>query len=147
MPVYMIQAGGKGGSVKIGVTDDVEKRLRNMQTGNHQALAVIRLFEGGEAEERQLHERFADHRLSGEWFSFSKRMLGDVGLAEVKVVAEGQRFLDRMDELSARHAEIGERILEELTETDRAMLAHLWRFMHTPLWQFFGFRNLSRRRA
>jgi hypothetical protein len=143
----MIQAGGKGGSVKIGVTDDVEKRLRNMQTGNHQALAVIRLFEGGEAEERQLHERFADHRLSGEWFSFSKRMLGDVGLAEVKVVAKGQHFIDRMDELSARQKEIGERVLEELTDADRAMLVHLWKFLHTPLWQYFGIGGLSRPRA
>jgi DNA-binding XRE family transcriptional regulator len=46
------------------------------------------VFEGGEAEEAMLHIRFADLHIRGEWHSFSRLMLGDVGLTEVVVVPE-----------------------------------------------------------
>lgn len=82
MPVYMIRQGERG-PVKIGVAKDVVRRLETMQTGNHERLTLLRTFEGDTAEERRLHRQFADHRLSGEWFSFTKAMLGDVGLVEV----------------------------------------------------------------
>lgn len=82
MPVYMIRA-GQNGPVKIGFTDDVAKRLAMMQTGNHEQLTVLRLFEGSAAEEARLHERFADNHLRGEWHHFCKAMMGDVGLAEI----------------------------------------------------------------
>jgi len=81
MPVYMIRQGARG-PVKIGVAKGVAKRLATMQTGNHEQLTLLRSFEGAAAEERALHRQFADHRLAGEWFSFTKAMLGDVGLVE-----------------------------------------------------------------
>lgn len=81
MPVYMIRQGARG-PVKIGVARDVAKRLATMQTGNHEQLTLLRSFDGSVAEERALHRKFADHRLAGEWFSFTKAMLGDVGLVE-----------------------------------------------------------------
>jgi hypothetical protein len=84
MPVvYMIQV-GEHGPVKIGWTDDVERRLSGLQTANHERLRVIRLFEGGPAEERMLHKQFASQRLEGEWFTFTKEMLDVVGLPEPK---------------------------------------------------------------
>jgi hypothetical protein len=83
MPVYMIRA-GEHGPVKIGWTENVEFRLKALQTANHQYLRVIRLFEGGPAEERMLHRQFADQRLEREWFTFTQAMLGDVGLNETK---------------------------------------------------------------
>ncbi|HEY6254511.1 MAG TPA: GIY-YIG nuclease family protein [Xanthobacteraceae bacterium] len=144
MPVYMIQAGGEHGPVKIGVTDDVEKRLIGMQTGNHQRLVVLRLFEGGAAEERLLHERFADHRLDGEWFSFSKQMLSDVELTEMTALTgESLNVFNRMNELCARRREIGDdaRFLEELTTKDSAMLHQLARRLRMPLWQHLGLPN------
>ena len=84
MPVYMIQAGGNRGPVKIGFGLDPEDRLRNLQTGNHLELRIIRMFDGGEAEESALHARFIDLHIRGEWHSFSMAMLGDVGLVEIK---------------------------------------------------------------
>jgi hypothetical protein len=137
MPVYMIQAGGEHGPVKIGVTDDVEKRLIGMQTGNHQPLVLIRLFEGGPNEERALHQRFADLRLNGEWFSFSKQMLGDVGLIDMER-RRNQQFIDRMDELSERYTKLGPKVLNEITDDERAALRAMWRLLTTPLWQNLG---------
>lgn len=82
MPVYMIQA-GKIGPVKIGTAGNVAQRLRELQVGNHEKLTLLRLFEGGAAEETRLHERFADNYLRGEWHHFCRAMMGDVGLTEI----------------------------------------------------------------
>lgn len=82
MAVYMIRA-GENGPVKIGCSDDVTNRLVKMQADNHERLAILRIFGGGEAEEAALHLRFADQRLHGEWFAFSRLMLGHLGLHEL----------------------------------------------------------------
>jgi len=74
MPVYMIRA-GEHGPVKIGFTNDLAKRLVELQVGNHERLSVLRLFDGGAAEEARLHERFAENWLHGEWHGFSNAML------------------------------------------------------------------------
>lgn len=83
MTVYFIRA-GKNGPVKIGhCAGDVERRLMELQVAHWETLRVIRKFEGGAAEEAALHLRFADLHLRGEWFSFSRAMLGDLGLCDV----------------------------------------------------------------
>jgi meiotically up-regulated gene 157 (Mug157) protein len=82
MPVYLIRAGDHG-PVKIGWSDNVALRLVKMQADNHERLTVLRLFAGGLAEEEMLHERFADNWLHGEWFAFSKAMLGDLRLERI----------------------------------------------------------------
>lgn len=82
MPVYMIRA-GESGPVKIGHSHDPEMRLGQLQISHWEPLRIIRQFVGGEAEEFALHGRFADLHIRGEWHSFSRAMLGDVGLAEI----------------------------------------------------------------
>jgi len=56
---------------KIGVTNDIDKRLKTLQTGNPEKLKVI-WYEDGLLEptklERHLHRQFASNRLNGEWF-------------------------------------------------------------------------------
>lgn len=82
MPVYMIQAGGEWGPVKIGHGDPVS-RLLGCQVGNHLQLRLIRTFEGDVGEEAALHVRFADLWIRGEWHNFSRAMLGDVGMVDI----------------------------------------------------------------
>jgi len=72
MPAYLIQAGGK---IKIGWATDVEARRRQLQTSHHETLVVVRIIDGDLTTERWLHERFAEHRLRGEWFAFHDDML------------------------------------------------------------------------
>lgn len=81
MPVYMIRC-GEAGPVKIGKADDPQSRLRDLQTGHHEELAIIRVLDGGEAEEKHLHTHFAEFRIRGEWFQFSDEML-TVSVAEM----------------------------------------------------------------
>lgn len=65
---YVIQA-AIGGPVKIGHSKCVLARIGEMQCGNPYPLVVRALLVGGIATERQAHHRFADWRISGEWFS------------------------------------------------------------------------------
>lgn len=73
MTVYFIRAGD--GPVKIGVADDVESRLRELQTGNHQPLHVIRSVPGARAEERWFHFKFQNQHIHREWFDYHPTML------------------------------------------------------------------------
>lgn len=82
MAVYFIRA-GLDGDVKIGTSANPIKRLQGLQTGHAQKLFLIRLLDGGKPEERELHERFNDHRKYGEWFSFVPAMMADVGLMDI----------------------------------------------------------------
>lgn len=53
---------------KIGKADDVNKRLKELQTGNPKKLQIKLSIEGGETEEKKLHKVFHRRRMVGEWF-------------------------------------------------------------------------------
>lgn len=75
--VYVIQARGRA-AVKIGYAKDIAKRLRQLQTGSPAKLKLIAVIPGDRDVERGLHDRFADHRLHGEWFHKSAPGLLDL---------------------------------------------------------------------
>jgi uncharacterized protein YozE (UPF0346 family) len=55
--------------IKIGITSGrVEKRMATVQTARGHKLSVLATIPGTTKFERALHERFAQHRLKGEWF-------------------------------------------------------------------------------
>ena len=139
MPVYMVRA-GEHGPVKIGFADRMEGRLVKMQADNHERLVVLRLFVGGRDEEALLHQRFSELHLHGEWHSFSKAMLGDVGLTELPALTgKSLNIYNRMEWLSARRKEVGdEQFRDEITAEDRAMLHKMARRLNAPVWQHLG---------
>jgi hypothetical protein len=56
--------------VKIGVSDDPEERLEDLQTGSPVPLVLLWQVYGGQRLESLLHERFTAYRTHGEWFDF-----------------------------------------------------------------------------
>jgi hypothetical protein len=124
MPVYMIRA-GQHGPVKIGYSDDVASRLLKMQADNHERLTILRLFEGGVIEEAMLHEWFADNWLHGDWFGFSKAMLDDLGLQEVRTKPD--ELTTALRELVAASSVAASRRppAPEPTSTEKALLTEL----------------------
>ena len=82
MPVYIIRSGDRG-PVKIGYAASPYDRLAALQTGHFEQLSVVRLLDGGVADERALHRRFSGLRMRGEWFSFCPSMMDDIGLVEL----------------------------------------------------------------
>lgn len=74
--VYVIGSRYKDDAIlKIGVSNDPEKRLKTLQTSNPFKLRLLLLskrFNKADAfkAEKMLHELMKDYRLNGEWFSF-----------------------------------------------------------------------------
>lgn len=71
--VYVLQQ-GSGGPVKIGIANDIKRRVMALNTGASIALDVLKSHEMEDAShsrlvERYLHKILDKHRLNGEWFS------------------------------------------------------------------------------
>lgn len=65
--IYFIRS-GEGGPIKIGQAKDPVDRLMGLQTGSADELTLETAMIGEPKVERQLHKRFAKHRIRGEWF-------------------------------------------------------------------------------
>jgi hypothetical protein len=63
---------------KIGYSKAPAERLRQLQTSNHSKLELTINVEGSQAEEKQLHKKYAHLRLNGEWFQFDQAMVTDL---------------------------------------------------------------------
>lgn len=60
-----------GENIKIGFTkNSVEKRLKQLNTGNDYQLYCLGYFQGTQKEEKSLHRKFSNFRIrnNGEWF-------------------------------------------------------------------------------
>lgn len=75
--VYFIQCGDDG-AIKIGIASDPVARLRSLQTAHHERLSILVTTEGGQRAEQAYHKRFAEHRLSGEWFNPHPDILAEI---------------------------------------------------------------------
>jgi len=64
------------GNVKIGYASSVGWRLANLQTANASELTLlVEIPDGGPKLERELHKRFSEHRVRGEWFRLAPEIL------------------------------------------------------------------------
>ena len=89
---------------KIGITkDSVQKRIRQLQTGNpyrivpHTAIVI----EGAELVERHLHRTFSQNRRILEWFSLAEDELAEV-------ISEAERFRDEIEGLVVKVRKLDE---------------------------------------
>ena len=84
MSVYFI-ANRRANAVKIGLTVDIWKRLDMLQIGTPDRLVLIGLIDTSHANcndrvvERRWHERWASHRVKGEWFRIAPDLLWAIG--------------------------------------------------------------------
>lgn len=73
MGIYFVS---NGESVKIGYTSgDAKSRMSQLQTGNACQLTLLAFnSDWDRAEESELHQQFANHRQSGEWFAMNDEL-------------------------------------------------------------------------
>ena len=64
--VYFVAV--SSGEVKIGTAVNLRSRIGGLQVGHPHPLHVVALTDGSGDVETQLHDRFAEHRIRGEWF-------------------------------------------------------------------------------
>lgn len=62
MPIYFAQATEGGGAIKVGFSDNVPARIKQLEAHYGRPLAVLATLPGGREEEREIHERFASLR-------------------------------------------------------------------------------------
>ena len=69
--LYIIQSAVTG-AVKIGRSNDVEKRLKQLQTGSSYRLVLLAKFDNQGHMEAFLHRKFEKYKSSmqGEWFTY-----------------------------------------------------------------------------
>jgi predicted GIY-YIG superfamily endonuclease len=76
--VYIVRAGkGSRAPIKVGMTDDVNSRIKQLQTGNPLELFLVMHFECKDRThalrlEKTIHEILQGQRLCGEWFAVSR---------------------------------------------------------------------------
>lgn len=65
--LYILQCGNR---FKIGVTNNIEKRIASLQTGNAEPITLVHIEEriNPTKAEKYLHRCFHKNRLKGEWF-------------------------------------------------------------------------------
>ena len=72
--------------VKIGISNDVEGRLRGLQTGSAYKLHLVETFDAGvEAlkHESFIHELYDEYRQMGEWFTFNNKFFTEKVLPQM----------------------------------------------------------------
>ena len=74
--IYFIQAGNDG-PIKIGKAQSPEARRRELQTGNHEKLNLIKVIPGESEREDSIHNDLRSHqyRPRSEWFSATPEVL------------------------------------------------------------------------
>jgi hypothetical protein len=71
--VYFLESNG---AVKIGWTEHLEGRMRDLQSCNPVRLRLLAVAKGGLRLERVLHRALASSRIRGEWFRWSPELSG-----------------------------------------------------------------------
>lgn len=64
--------------IKIGITRSPDQRLRSLQTASPDPLIMLGHIEGGRDIEAEFHERFAEYRCYGEWFTLTEQIKQEV---------------------------------------------------------------------
>jgi hypothetical protein len=72
--IYFIQQ-GEDGPIKVGYSTSPKERLKALQTASPYALHLFKVVEGNEEMEKQIHSRFAEVQLQGEWFQPTESLL------------------------------------------------------------------------
>lgn len=91
------------GYVKIGLSNEPEKRLKSLQTATAHQLEIIYLMPGTLEVEQYLHTLFSEDHSRGEWFIFSDKIREFIRLgfcADMGIISipPGGRELDRFME-------------------------------------------------
>lgn len=114
--VYFIQQ-GQSGAVNIGHLGGknwgrLHKRLDTLQTGSGAPLFVRAVMDGSAAVGARLHRRFADVRLTGEWFELTEEI--EALMAEHAV--DSQRFAEARNSNSSTKVQLNARVDLEVRE-------------------------------
>ncbi|UYZ60073.1 GIY-YIG nuclease family protein [Hymenobacter latericus] len=85
---------------KIGYSNNPEDRMKKLQCGFPFQLEVLAEKEGGQKEEALLHQRFAEDRLNGEWFTLTAEIAAYFGFMGESMFRVAPGAFERISSLS-----------------------------------------------
>jgi hypothetical protein len=74
-------------AVKIGLTANLDERIKTLGTASPWPLTLIRSLPGSAELERELHRVLAEDRMHGEWFRPSERLETVLGMSDDEIRA------------------------------------------------------------
>jgi len=84
------------GAIKIGVSTDVQKRLKNINGGNSNTIYLVGLLPGSFQLEGELKARFDKFATSGEWFRAEPELLRFIDVnADGKPLIDGGKLVEK----------------------------------------------------
>lgn len=95
--IYFL-ANERAGAVKIGFSEDVGRRVGELQTASPDRLTLLGAVPGDLADEAAMHDLFAGSRIRREWF----RLTDDVYREVRRILREGRGARTVADELARR---------------------------------------------
>ncbi|QIG75050.1 hypothetical protein EVC14_052 [Rhizobium phage RHph_I3_18] len=75
MSVYFMREIGGAGLIKIGFSDQPERRVSTIKYQEEKNVEILAVIDGGRTVERMLHSQLEGDRVSGEWFEPTERVL------------------------------------------------------------------------
>lgn len=119
MTVYFMQQQEGDGLVKIGYSDDVDRRRATVQSSSTVPLRVVATLDGGKETEALIHTQLNGSRQFGEWFKPTKDVLDLI--ANVKSFSPAAKPI-KIDEQGAF---VNERAIEDLEIACKLLVAAL----------------------
>jgi len=89
--IYFIQEGLQG-NIKIGISQNPNDRIKQLQTGSSTPLRTLLVKEGTQKDEEGLHKKFKKFQLKGEWFEPSEEIL--VYIEEEKEKKKNEKIVE-----------------------------------------------------
>lgn len=81
--VYFVQ-NPSSRKIKIGFSCNFKQRMKALECGAGEALEVLLLIDGGYDLERDLHLKFSNHRIKGEWFHPTQEIIDYISKLKTK---------------------------------------------------------------
>ena len=72
--IYFIQQ-VKTGTIKIGYSDNINKRMQSLQSASPKKLILLGYIDGSKKLERLIHRFFHENQMEGEWFEPAPKVL------------------------------------------------------------------------
>ena len=71
--IYFIRSGNSD-YCKIGITDNLPRRIKALQTGNPETLKCLGVIYGDAASERLIHIKLSKYKIRGEWYQLAEAL-------------------------------------------------------------------------
>jgi len=72
--IYFVQA-GINGPIKIGITNNINRRIKELEKEAPYELNILAEYPGGRKFEKRIHTMFQKFRIRGEWFRPEEELL------------------------------------------------------------------------